>query len=257
MGWYSLRNFPFLLWFLYTDPISYIYITREVIMDYSPILSIVTAVLEISAAAWALLSKGRRSVRYSAAAVLFFLASYQIMEASICADPVRFTRLVRPAFMTVLWLPATGLLLLTFLAPTLRRFMKIYTGIFYALALGIFIWQFVDQTPVGTSVCLVVFARYNNVMPRALTLAYGIYYQLGLLSMLVLSAVGVVKTADAFARKQIGQLLFGCLIFIIPAMMVTRLIPLTEGAYASILCHMAILLAVFIFSILWLENKKN
>lgn len=225
-------------------------------MPYTPILSIIIATFEIAAAVFGFVSKGRRNVRYSAGAVLLFLASYQIIEAVMCTDPTRFSGLARPAFMTVLWLPATGLLLLTFLAPTLRRFMKVYTGIFYALALGIFIWQILDQTPVGTSVCLVVFARYNGVMPRALTLTYGIYYQLGLLSMLVLSAVGVVKTADHFARKQIGQLLFGCLAFIIPAMMVTLLIPLTEGAYASILCHMALFLAIFIARILWLENKK-
>jgi hypothetical protein len=226
-------------------------------MPYSPILSIFTASFEIVAAIFGFLSKGRRSIRYTAAFVLLFLATYQLFEAIICANPTSFTWLVRPAFMTVLWLPATGLLLLMFLTPALRRFMKVYTGIFYGLALGLFIWQLIDKTPVGSSVCLVVFARYNGVMPHALTLAYGVYYQLGLLSMLAISAICLMKTTDAFARRQVGQLLFGCLVFIIPALMVTILLPVAEGAYASILCHMALLLAIFIVRILWMENKKS
>lgn len=226
-------------------------------MSYSPLLSIFTAAFEIAAAIFGFLSKGRRSVRYTAATVLLLLAAYQLFEAVICADPARFTGLVRPAFMTVLWLPATGLLLLTFLTPSLRRFMKVYTGVFYGFALGLFIWQLIDQSPVGTSVCLVVFARYNGVMPRLLTLAYGIYYQAGLLSMLSLSAICLMKTTNAFSRKQVGQLLFGCLAFIIPALMVTILLPVAEGAYASILCHMALLLAIFIIRILWMEQKNS
>jgi hypothetical protein len=226
-------------------------------MPYSPILSILTATFEISSAILGFFFKGRRAVRFSAAILLLLLASYQIIEAVMCLDPSRFVELARPAFMTVLWLPATGLLLLTFLAPVLHRFLKIYTGIFFTLALGIFVWQLIDKTPVGTSVCLVVFARYNDAMPRLLSLVYGIYYQLGLLSMLTFSALGVVKTADEFARWQIGQLLFGCLAFIIPAMLVTLLFPITEGAYASILCHLALLLAIFIVRILWSEKKKH
>ena len=226
-------------------------------MAYSPILSIITATFEIAAAIFASFCKGRRNVRYSAAAVLLFLSAYQIIETVLCVDPVRFAGLSRPAFMTVLWLPATGLLLLSSISPSLHRFMKTYTGIFYGLAFGLFVWQILDQTPVGTSVCLVVFAKYNNVMPKLLTLIYGIYYQLGLLSMLVLSAICLMQCQEELARKQVGQLLIGCLAFIVPALMVTILIPATEGAYASILCHLALFLAIFIVRILWLENKSG
>ncbi len=225
-------------------------------MDYSPILSIVTATLEISAAFWAFFARGRRSVRFSAGALLLFLASYQVIEAVICRDPARFTTLARVAFMVVLWLPATGLLLLTFLAPALRRFLRMYTALFYLAALGLLIWMLVDKTPIGVSVCLVVFARYSGVMPYVLTWVYGVYYQLGLLSMLLVSAVAVIKTSDGIARKQIGQLLYGCLAFIVPAMMFVLLFPIADGAYASILCHFALLLAIFVFRILWLEHKN-
>jgi hypothetical protein len=224
-------------------------------MNYSPLLSIVTATFEISAAVFALYSRGRKNVRYAAAAVLLFLAAYQVIEAVMCVNPARFAWLNRPAFMTVLWLPATGLLLLTYLAPTMRGFLKPYTALFYTAALGIFAWQLIDKTPVGTSVCLVVFARYNGVMPNPMSQVYGYYYQLGLLSMLILSAVAAVKTSDDLARRQIGQVLFGCLAFIIPAMVLTIMVPSTEGAYASILCHMALFLAVYIARVLWMEHR--
>ncbi len=225
-------------------------------MDYSPILSIVTASLEIIAVIWALFGKGRKSIRFSAGALLLFLAAYQVIEAIICRDPARFTTLARVAFMVVLWLPATGLLLLTFLTPILRRFLRVYTTLFYLVALGLFVWMLVDRTAIGASVCLVVFARYNGVMPYVLTWVYGVYYQLGLVSMLFISGIAVIKTTDGIARKQVGQLLYGCLAFIVPAMMFVLMFPVADGAYASILCHFALFLAIFVFRILWLENKN-
>lgn len=225
-------------------------------MDYSPILSIITATLETGAAIWAFFARGRRSVRFSAGALLLLLAAYQVIEAVLCHDPARFTTLTRVAFMVVLWLPATGLLLITYLAPILRRFLRIYTTLFYLVALGLFIWMLIDKTPVGTSVCIVVFARFNGDMPYVLTWVYGVYYQLGLLNMLLISAIAVIKTSDAITREQIGQLLYGCLAFIVPAMMFVLLFPIADGAYASILCHFALFLAIFIFRILWLENKN-
>jgi len=221
---------------------------------YSPILSVITAVIELTAAFWALMRGGRRSVRFSAAAVLFLLAAYQIIEAVMCADPEKFAALGRVAFLVVLWLPPTGLLLLAFMHPS--RLNRWFSWCGYALALGIFTWMVVDTHPVGVSVCLVVFARYYDVVPRLLAVVYGGFYQLGLLSILFLSAISTASVEESIQRRQIAQLLFGSLAFIVPSMIVVNVIELAKGALASILCHFALLLAIFIMRILWLEKRS-
>ncbi len=226
-------------------------------MPYSPILSIVTAAVEIGFAVWAFIAPGRKKILVSAGVLLLFLAAYQIIEAVLCANPERFVGLGRVAFMVVLWLPATGLLLLTFLTPVLRKLMIVFTGIFYAAALAIFIWLLIDTTPMTTSVCLVVFARYGVVMAPTLNWVYGFYYQFGLISMLFLSAVGAVWTQDPADRKRIGQVLYGTMAFIIPTIAVVNLFDITAGAFSSILCHFAGLLALFIGRLIWLEARKK
>jgi len=68
-------------------------------MDYSPILSIVTATLEIAAAIWALLAKGRKKILHTTAVILLLLAAYQIIEAVLCSNPEGLRTFGRIAFM--------------------------------------------------------------------------------------------------------------------------------------------------------------
>lgn len=224
-------------------------------MNYSPILSIFTAIFEITAGIWALFGRGRKSILRTSAAILFLLAAYQIIEAVLCSNPEGMKVFGRVAFMVVLWLPPAGLLLLSLLAGQKATWLRIYTFVFFAVAVFIFIWLLVDRTPIGVSVCLVVFARYAEVMPALLNQVYAGFYQLGLISMLFISAILSVRTEDALQRKLSGQLLFGCLAFMVPTMVVINLFDITRGAFSSILCHFALLLAFFICRLIWLESK--
>ena len=226
-------------------------------MNYSPILSIATVIFEITAGIWAWIGRGRKAILRSSAMILFLLAAYQIIETVLCSNPEGMKTFGRIAFMVVLWLPPTGLLLLSLLAGKKEIWLRIYTFVFYAIAVFIFIWLLIDRTPIGVSVCLVVFARYYDAMPATLNLIYAAFYQLGLISMLCISGILSVKTEDAFQRKLIGQVLFGCLAFIIPTFIVINLFDITQGAFSSILCHFALLLAFFICRLIWLERKHT
>lgn len=225
-------------------------------MNYSPILSIFTAVFEITAGIWALTSKGRKWVLRSSAAILFLLAAYQLIETILCSNPEGLRVFGRIAFMVVLWLPPTGLLLLSLLAGRKEKWLRIYTVVFYSLAAIIFVWLLADRTPIGVSVCLVVFAQYHDAMPSLLNLVYGSLYQLGLISMLFISAILVVKADDQIQRRLIGQLLFGSMAFIIPALIVVNVFQVASDSFSSILCHFALLLAIFIVRLIWLERKQ-
>lgn len=225
-------------------------------MNYSPILSIVTAIVEVAAGVWALTTKGRKKVLISSVAILFLLAAYQLIETLLCSNPEGLKVFGKFAFMVVLWLPPTGLLLLSLLAGLKEKWLGIYTIVFFFVAAIILAWLIADKTPIGVSVCLVVFAQYHGIMPTSLNLVYGIFYQLGLLSMLIISAILVVKFDDTLQRKLIGQVLYGCLAFIFPALVVVNVFPIARGSFASILCHFALLLAIFIFRLIWLEQKQ-
>lgn len=223
-------------------------------MNYNPILSIATATLEVGAAIWALRGPGRKPIIYTVSAILFFLAGYQIIEAIFCTgSPVTLKFLPRLAFMVVAWLPPTGLLLVARLYPT-----KTHNLYYFAYAMFIFCGALVtgiamDKSFVTATVCEIVFATYTN--PTPLYQAYGIFYQSGLFSMLLLSAYGVTICEDHHQRLLLGQVLLGSIAFIVPALVTVAVLPIADNALPSILCHFALLLALFFIRLVFIERK--
>jgi hypothetical protein len=223
-------------------------------MNYNPILSIATATLEIGAAVWALHGPGRKPTIHTVSAILFFLAAYQIIEAIFCTgSPVTLAFLPRLAFMVVAWLPPTGLLLVARLYPT-----KTHALYYFAYAMFIFCSVLVagismDRAFVTVTVCEIVFATYTN--PTPLYQTFGFFYQSGLLSMLVISAYGVTICEDNQQRLLLGQVLLGSMAFILPALAIVSVVPIAEKALPSIMCHLALLLALFLIRLSWLERR--
>jgi hypothetical protein len=223
-------------------------------MNYNPILSLGTAALEVGAAVWALRGPGRRPLIHTVSAILFFLAGYQIVEAIFCTgSPVTFAFLPRLAFMLVAWLPPTGLLLVAQLYPTRTRTLYFYAAAMYVFCGVLVAGIALDKSFVTVTVCEIVFATYTN--PTPLYQTYGVFYQSGLMSMLLLSAYGVTICRDDHQRLLLGQVLLGSMAFIIPALVVVSVLPIAENALPSILCHLALLLAIFLTRLVWLERR--
>jgi len=223
-------------------------------MNYNPILSIVTATLEVGAAVWALRGSGRKPIIYTVSSILIFLAGYQIIEAILCTGSnLTLAFLPRLAFMVVAWLPPTGLLLVARLYPTETR-----TLYYYAYAMFIFCGALVasiaaDKAFVTATVCEIVFAQYTN--PTPLYRAYGIFYQSGLMGMLLLSAYGVTICKDEHQRLLLGQVLLGSIAFIFPSLITVAVIPIADNALPSVMCHFAMLLALFLIRLVSIERK--
>jgi hypothetical protein len=78
-------------------------------MQYSPVLAMVTAAFEIGAAVWVLRGPGRKAVLRTTAAILFFLAGYQVVEVAICSLAPGYGFLPRLAFTVVTCVGATSL----------------------------------------------------------------------------------------------------------------------------------------------------
>ena len=224
-------------------------------MNYSPILSIITALFEILAAMWALMGSGRKKIIYTSSALLLLLAAYQILEVVICTAPQSSMFFSRLAFIVIAWLPPVAVLLIALLFPTKKKAVYWFTGLTFTLALLISIWLLIDKSFVTKSVCTVIFARYSNPMPQYII--YAGFYHLGMLGMLFLSAHGVIICKDHEQRLLLGQMLMGSLAFIIPSLITVIAIPYTKGALPSVMCHYALLLAIFITRLLYLERHQT
>ncbi len=103
-------------------------------------------------------------------------------------------------------------------------------------------------------VCQVVFARYAHTPTPYL--AYGAFYWVGLLGMVLLAGHGATYSADPHDRRLSTQLLIGSLAFILPSLLTSWVFRIPEGAFASIMCHYALLLAVFLARLLYLERRS-
>jgi len=224
-------------------------------MNYNPILSIFTASLEIAAAVWAFRGPGRKFIVRTTGTILLFLAGYQIIEALLCAGLIQAPHqfLARLAFMTVAWLPPTGLLLVAQLYPARSRRVHHFSYAMYIFCAVLVGWIIAQKDFVSESVCLVVFARYSN--PTTLYQTYGLFYQTGLIGMLALSAYGVTVCDDSRQRLLLGQVLLGSLAFILPSLVTVAVIPIAEAALPSIMCHFALLLALFLIRLVSIERR--
>jgi hypothetical protein len=226
-------------------------------MDYNPILSVSTAALETAAAVWTLRGPGRKSIRTATGAILLFLAGYQVVEAVLCSGllAVPSPALSRLAFIVVAWLPPTGLLLVSRLYPGSPRWLRGYAYAMYAFCLYLVAGILLDDQFVTASVCLIVFAQYQN--PTPLYQTYGIFYQSGLMGMLLISAYGVTVCKDDHQRLLLGQVLLGSLAFIVPSLVTVAVIQVAKDALPSIMCHFALLLALFLTRLAYIERRKT
>jgi hypothetical protein len=223
-------------------------------MDYNPLFSIATATLEVGAAIWALRGPGRKPIIHAVSSVLIFLAAYQIIEAIFCTgSQVTLAFLPKLAFMVVAWLPPTGLLLVARLYPTKTRTLHYFSYAMYIFCGALVAGIVLDKSFVTATVCEIVFARYTN--PTPLYQTYGIFYQTGLISMLLIPAYGVTICKDDHQRLLLGQVLLGSIAFIFPALLTVSMIPVANNALPSIMCHFASLLALFLIRLIWLERR--
>jgi len=225
-------------------------------MDYSPILAIGTAAFEIIVAGWAFAARPKaesRGIIRTTSAILLLLAGYQLAEVAICANVAVAGFLPRLAFVIVTWLPPLGLLLI---AQLRRPRSRTFNGSAYAMlaaAAGIVVWIVVDRSFASASVCNAVYARYTHAMPSFLV--YSSFYWLGLAGMIGFSAYGAMTSEDPRRRQQLVQVFVGTTGFLALSILTSWFVPPARGALPSIMCHFALLFAVCLTRLIYLERK--
>jgi len=221
-------------------------------MPYSPTLAVATAGFELAAAAWVLTGPGRKELLRTSAAILVFLAGYQVVEAVLCTMAPRSEFLPRLAFLVVTWLPPLGLLLASFLLSQGDRPARSFAHGMFVLAAGFCIWILLDPGFATLSACAAVYARYDHA--RTAFLAYSAYYWAGLLGLAGFSAYGAARPHDPHDGRLAKLMFLGSLALIVPAVVTSRLLPTPDGALPSVMCHFAVLLAIGLVRLVQLER---
>ena len=221
-------------------------------MGYSPVLSLVTAFFELTLMGVALSSTGRKRILLPVAAILFFLAGYQLLEVFICSN-TEAVLWARIAFLDVVWLPPLGIWLMVQLAGWTKTLWRQVAYFFFALAAGLGIWLFADSRAVGGTVCSVVYADYWN--PSDVFAVYGGFYQLGLMVMMVGGVLGLATDLEREDRHHLADLTAGTVLFVVPSMVIQVVFPNLLGATPSIMCHFALILAVFLGRLVLRERR--
>jgi hypothetical protein len=220
---------------------------------YSPYLAILTGLIELAAFIYFfMLFKQSESSLKSLIAILFFLAGYQLLEAFNCMFPGH-PFLVRLSFADITMLPALGVYFAYLSAPTEKKIQRYITFVFLGSAL-FFITYFLSKPTSAVLIsCQQFFATYSH--PDAIYKYYGLYYQLGMFTMLLMAVRNLVYTNDLFKRKIIGDFIIGSVLFIIPSILISAFVPQYQGSMPSVMCHIALLLSVFIINTLVREKK--
>jgi len=222
-------------------------------MEYSPLLALFTGFFEFAAAAFTLLSPGRKRILYPIGLLFLLLAGYQFSEVAVCAHPenLLFSRM---AFFDITWLPPMGLWLAYQLTPRKQKWLKIMSLVYFAASTGFASWIIVDSHIVTKSVCQLVLARFAH--PNPFEIAYGIFYQTGIAVLIFGTAVSMAYARDDILRKHLANLQTGVLGFVLPSFAVRILTPEPEGMLPSVMCHFALILAFSMCFIVIRERKK-
>jgi hypothetical protein len=219
---------------------------------YLPLLAILTGLFEAAAAVFALLSPGRKRILHPVALLLLLLAGYQFAEVAVCSSPGRLL-FARVAFFDITWLPPAGLWLLGQLAWLDRKGWRWLSLGYFAAGAALILWILVDPAVITKSVCQLVVARYWH--PAPFETAYALFYQFGLLLLVVGAGAGLVKSPDAVSRAHLFSFQLGLLGFLLPSMYIRSILREPDGVIPSVMCHFALILAVCLTTIILRERK--
>ncbi|MBI9104029.1 MAG: hypothetical protein JEY99_16560 [Spirochaetales bacterium] len=221
-------------------------------MEYSPILALLTGSLEIGAATYFLLKIGQKKESFRVIiAILFLLAGYQILEAFNCSRIFNGS-LTRLAFADITWLPALGVY---YISRQQEKAAPRIISYFYLGTASVFsIWYLFITQSLALSHCQNVIAVYTNNQP--VYLLYSIYYQSGLLMMILIPSFIRSTIEDPKRQMNLRDFQIGTLAFMIPSIGFVLYSELLAKAMPSVMCHFALLLAIFLVRILYRENYE-
>ena len=211
---------------------------------YLPWLSLATAAFEIAAAIWVLSGPGRRPIVRWKALLLVVLAAYQLAEIVVCADPGHVLR-SQLAFCIIIWLPSISVTLLFEYHGKVVGWPRLLLRASYVYCAGICVWVLTHPGLFTGTVCSTVLATYHHDA-MGFQLAFGLFYQVGMFTMLLAPIVVMRRSGDAVTRGHAADIQMGAIGYIVPALLTQYFWKTLDPSLPSLMCHYAVILALFL-----------
>lgn len=182
------------------------------------------------------------------AAVLFFLASYQLGEFLIFLTNGADIGISVAYFSTTL-LPPLGVLLIQHI--TKKRFgFIIFLVIGIVLALGFLIYPDIVSVIEFEKGCIVL-TQYSSELIKI----WEIYYQIGLSYAVFLLIYNILKTRNVKEKNQLSLVLLGYMLFYPTAVILVKLVPAFGLGITSLMCALAIFGAITFSAVPFTKDK--
>lgn len=205
---------------------------------FSPLVMIITMAIEAIGALWILWRYKQTAASRLIAAVLFFLAVFQLAEYMVCERAEIFSSLTwaKIGFAAISILPALGMHLAFVLA---KKTNKLLITIGYLIAAGFAVFFLTAGNGISSQQCAGNYVIFK-LMPEAVYL-YAAYYYTWIVSAMVFAYTSSQKKIKN--KTALHYLALGYALFIIPTTIVNLINPETISAIPSIMCGFAVLLA--------------
>lgn len=171
--------------------------------------------------------------------ILSLLTAYQFFEFLICGLELKEVFIIYLAFVSITFLPPSGLILTLNLNKKLRG--KFKNLIFVPAIFFTGYYLFAIQN-LRVKECSVIYASYYY----PLGFLYGLFYYLPILLSIFTLIQGYIKSTDKVVKKQNLILLIGFLSFLFPMILSLFIYPESKNFIESLMCKFAFALALII-----------
>lgn len=211
---------------------------RLTLKCFSPPVMVATMFIETLGMLWVLWRYKHTTISRLIAAVLFFLAVFQLAEYMVCERAEVFSSLTwaKIGFASISVLPALGMHLAFTLA---KKQAKLLVTIGYLIAVAFSIFFLTAGHGIAADQCAGNYVIFK-MMPGAVYL-YAAYYYVWIVAAMVFAYSASQKKLKH--KRALHYLALGYASFIIPTTVVNLVNPATISGIPSIMCGFAVILA--------------
>lgn len=206
--------------------------------DYKGIISLLIFCIELVLLINVLIFS-KSKLKTNLVTILSLLAAYQFFEFLICGMNLQTSFVIYLAFVTITFLPPTGLLL----AMKVNKIKKSkLTGLIYSPAIFFTLYYFLTIKEFRIRECSVIYASYHY----PLGFLYGLFYYIPIGLSLIIFIKGFIGQAERTLKKQNLILFIGFLSFLLPMILSLFIYPESVNFIESLMCKFAFALALVI-----------
>lgn len=218
--------------------------------NYDGILSLLIFCIEIVLLG-NVLSFSKSKYKNLIVTILLLLALYQFFEFLICGMNLKEGFVIYLAFVTISFLPPTGLLLI---AKVNKINLKRFQGLIFAPAIFFSLYYFLTIKEFRVRECSVIYASYHY----PLGFLYGLFYYLPILIALSIAFRNLFTSKDKVLKRNNLILILGYLSFLIPMIVTLLIYPESVNFIESLMCKFAFVLSLTIsYFALDIKRKGN